>query len=118
MLCCAVLRLSLILKGQYAVATPAEAWVDALLLGHRTSPTCCLQDLNMCAYTCLAQGLYLVAEGAASADAWVDALLLSKYIVQSRSNQAMADALAPASSAAGWDGVGQPQQGVAAEARA
>ena len=43
------------------------------------------------------QGVYLVADTAESADAWVDALVLAQHLVQTRSSEALADALMPSS---------------------
>lgn len=51
-----------------------------------------------CALLCLSplhQGVYLVAETAEAADAWVDALLLCHHIVNTRSPETLAQALAP-----------------------
>ena len=42
------------------------------------------------------QGIYLVAEDEDSADAWADALLLASYIARTRSEEALAEALQPA----------------------
>lgn len=41
------------------------------------------------------QGVYVVADDAESADAWIDALVLAQHLVQTRGNDALAEALAP-----------------------
>lgn len=43
------------------------------------------------------QGVYFVAEDAETANAWVDALVLAQHLVQTRGQEALVDALAPAS---------------------